>query len=343
MSLFSGIIGHQPILRVLEHALQKPAHGYLFSGPRSVGKTTVAERLAAGLLGWQEIKNQKSELKNADLILDTGYSILDTFLSSHPDFIRLQREEGAREIVVKQVREVLVRMQLTSAHGGYKVALVEQAERLNEEAANALLKAVEEPSPKTVYIFITEQPDRLPATLRSRLTKVEFGRVSMKEIEEWIREKYRESSIENRVTDPIPDTRYPIFDTALVRGCPGMAFRMLQGERDEAWDAQVDWEGYVRGFLTPPLGTQLALIERFSQLCDGQSDSETAWREGLERLMRALDASFLSQPEAAVRLGRGLARAWSLVGSAISPRLALEWTLIPDQAKQGREIPRILA
>lgn len=331
MPLFSGIIGHQPILRVLEHALQKPAHGYLFSGPRSVGKTTVAERLAAALLGYVT-HNTQHPTKESE----------SSFLSSHPDFIRLQREEGAKEIVVKQVRELLGRMQLTSARGGYKVAFIEQAERLNEEAANALLKAVEEPSPKTVYIFITEQPDRLPATLRSRLTKVEFGRVSMKEIEEWIREKYRESSIVNRVTDPIPDTRYPIFDTALVRGCPGMAFRMLQGERDEAWDAQVDWEGYVRGFLTPPLGTQLTLIERFSQLCDGQSDSETAWREGLERLMRALDASFLSQPEAAIRLGRGLARAWSLVGSAISPRLALEWALIPDQAKQGRMIPRIM-
>ncbi len=336
MSVFSGIIGHQSILRVLEHALQKPAHGYLFSGPRSVGKTTVAERLAAGLLGVSSIQYPVSSMNvdSSASILDTRYSILDTFLSSHPDFIRLQREEGAREIVVKQVRELLGRMQLTSARGGYKVALIEQAERLNEEAANALLKAVEEPTLKTVYIFITEQPDRLPATLRSRLTKVEFGRVSMKEIEEWI-EKLKEQSAKVKSNDPI-------LDTSVVRGCPGVAFRMMDREQREAWDMGVDWESYVRGFLTPPLGTQLALIERFSQLCDGQSDPETAWREGLERLMRALDGSFLSQPEGAVRLGKGLARAWSLVGSAISPRLALEWALIPDQAKQGREIPRIL-
>lgn len=333
MSIFSGIIGHQPILRVLEHALHKPAHGYLFSGPRSVGKTTVAERLAIGLL---------QEVKSNDSILDAGYSIPDTFLSSHPDFVRLEREEGAREIVVKQVRELLARMQLTSARGGYKVALIEQAERLNEEAANALLKAVEEPSPKTVYIFITEQPDRLPATLRSRLTKVEFGRVPAKEIEEGMRE-VKAQNANAKGNDPILDTRYSILDTSVVRGCPGVAFKMMNGEREEAWDAQVDWEGYVRGFLTPPLGTQLALIERFSQLCDGQSDPELAWREGLERLMRALDGSFLSQPEAALRLGKGLARAWSLAGSAISPRLALEWALIPDEAKQGREIPRILA
>ncbi len=330
MSLFSGIIGHQSILRVLEHALQKPAHGYLFSGPRSVGKTTVAERLAAGLLGVSRIEYRESSMK-----IDPSGSIPDTFLSSHPDFIRLQREEGAKEIVVKQVRELLGRMQLTSARGGYKVALIEQAERLNEESANALLKAVEEPSLKTVYIFVTEQPDRLPATLRSRLTKIEFARVPMKEIEEWIREKYRVSSIEYRETDPIPDT-------SVVRGCPGVVLRLMKGEGEETWDRGVDWEGYVRGFLTPPLGKQLALIEKFSQLCDGQSDPETAWREGLERLMRALDASFLSQPEAAVRLGKGLARAWSLVGSAIPPRLALEWALIPDQAKEGREIPRIM-
>jgi DNA polymerase III delta prime subunit len=81
----------------------------------------------------------------------------------HPDFVRIRREEGAREIVVKQARELLARMQLTSAYGGYKVALIEEADRLNEEAANALLKAVEEPSAHTIYIFLAEQPDRLPA------------------------------------------------------------------------------------------------------------------------------------------------------------------------------------
>ncbi len=177
MSIFDGIIDHDTIARVLEKALDKPAHGYLFCGPRGVGKTTVAERLAVGLL-------EDHATPNTQYVTQDGQHV--SLLASHPDFVRLGREEGAREIVVKQVRELIARMQLTSARGGYKIALIEQADRLNEEAANALLKAVEEPSPKTVYIFIAEQPDRLPATLRSRLVKIEFGRVATKEIETWL-------------------------------------------------------------------------------------------------------------------------------------------------------------
>jgi hypothetical protein len=68
-------------------------------------------------------------------------------------------------------------MHLSAAAGGRKIALVEQADRLSEEAANALLKAVEEPSPSATYLFIAEQQSRLPATLRSRLTAIPFGRV----------------------------------------------------------------------------------------------------------------------------------------------------------------------
>ncbi len=85
MSVFANIIGHEPILRVLTHTLSKPAHAYLFCGPRGVGKMTVAEKFTQGLLQ-------------------------ETSLSSHPDFIRLAREEGAREIVVKQARELLARI-----------------------------------------------------------------------------------------------------------------------------------------------------------------------------------------------------------------------------------------
>lgn len=273
MSVFEGIVGHEIIIRVLEHALQEPAHGYLFCGPRGVGKTTVGERFATGLL-----------------------EVGDGVLSSHPDFIRLTREEGAREIVVKQVRELLNRMQLTSARGGYKVALIEQAERLNEEAANALLKAVEEPSPKTVYLFITEQPDRLPATLRSRLTKIEFG------------------SIRRAVRQPAEGS----------------------GEAGMVWDETLNT------LLGGPLGKRLAAIERLAQSVEGQEDPETAWREALEGLMRALDQAFEGQPAMAMRLAKGLTKAWALVGSVISPRLALEWALIPDEAKQGRAIPRIM-
>jgi len=288
---------------VLTHALAKPAPGYLFCGPRGVGKGTITEQFIAGLLSGA--------------------------VQTHPDFMRVVREEGAREIVVKQARELIGRMQLTSACGGYKVALIEEADRLNEEAANALLKAVEEPSKNTVYVFLAEQPDRLPATLRSRLTKIEFGRVPIKQIADWL------------ATLPLT----PMVNTQKIaeqsRGCPGIAWRLACGE-ETAWDQEIDWVKTLDALLSPPIGKQLAVIEYLTKTIESQQDPESAWHVGLDRLMCGLHAHFGVHPFVAAQLGHGLVHAWKLVGGAISPRLAIEYALIPDHAKQGRMIPRIL-
>ena len=230
---------------------------------------------------------------------------------------------------MKQVRELIARMQLTSARGGYKIALIEEADRLNEEAANALLKAVEEPSANTVYIFLAEQPDRLPATLRSRLVKMEFGRVPTKTIEGWLSEHV--SRITHHAT---------IAEQS--RGCPGIAFHLAFDE-ERSWHQDFDWQKTLDVLLAPPLGKQLAAIESLTKIIESQSDAETAWHEALDHLMRGLDARFADQPAESTRLAQGLSRAWKLVGSAISPRLAIEYALIPESAKQGRMIPRILS
>lgn len=150
--MFDGIIGHEKILRVLEKTVANPAPGYGFYGPSGAGKCSIARLCIARLL-----------------------QIDPATLDAHPDFIKLEREEGAREIKIKQTREAIGRLSLSSAAGGWKALLVDDAHRLNEESANALLKSVEEPSPKTVTFFITDRPDRLPATLRSRLVMIPFG------------------------------------------------------------------------------------------------------------------------------------------------------------------------
>ncbi len=94
--------------------------------------------------------------------------------------------------------------------------------------------------------------------------------------------------------------------------------------------------------LKEPLGKKFAVIEKIAQAVEAQDDVETAWREALERLMRALDARFVSEPVISSQLGKGLSHAWRLVGTAISPRLALEYALTSEEAKQGRMRPKIL-
>jgi len=92
--------------------------------------------------------------------------------SQHPDLAVLQPIEDSRQIRIEQVRELIADLALTSHQGGYKVALVSPADALNRNAANALLKTLEEPTPRTLLILVTTEPSRLPATVLSRCQKI---------------------------------------------------------------------------------------------------------------------------------------------------------------------------
>jgi DNA polymerase-3 subunit delta' len=90
----------------------------------------------------------------------------------HPDFTRLGLVEESKQIRVEQARELSAHLALASHQGGYKVALIDPADALNWNAANALLKTLEEPPSRTVLILVAQQPSRLPATIRSRCQRV---------------------------------------------------------------------------------------------------------------------------------------------------------------------------
>jgi replication-associated recombination protein RarA len=307
VSSFDGIIGHDRSLRLLSHALEHPAQAYLFAGPAGVGKRTVAERFARLLLNHP----------------------LDQSLDAHPDFIKLEREEGTKEIAVKQARELMNRMSMTSAQGGRKIALILDAQRLSEEAANALLKAVEEPSALAHYIFVSEQPDRLPGTLRSRLVTIPFERVPAKEVEAWLKTQgFSEQQVTRVMT--------------VIRGAPGTAHRWLS-DGDE-WRARVQQaERLLQTLTTSPAGQQCAALEQITKACESTDDTESAWRDALSLLMQSWikdhpDAS----PEAMIRVGEGLVQAWRLVGSSLSPRLGMEWRAVQPFLTRETEVPRFL-
>jgi DNA polymerase III subunit delta' len=90
----------------------------------------------------------------------------------HPDFTRVTLVEEAKQIKVEQARDLAADLALASHQGGYKVALIDPADALNWNAANALLKTLEEPPARTVLILVAQQPSRLPATLRSRCQRL---------------------------------------------------------------------------------------------------------------------------------------------------------------------------
>lgn len=298
LPLFDDVIGHEQIRDVLSRVSTRPGHAYLFHGPRGVGKRMLAERFAASLLFSSE----------EQLTLDR--TRLRERLQTHPDFLLCEREEGAREYTVRQARELVRRVSLSSARGGKTVVLIEEADTLNEEASNALLKTVEEPASSLVFLFLAERSDRLPATLRSRLAPLACARVPRVTVAAWLRETHG-------VTDPDA-----LAEAA--RGCPGMALRYLQdlsGWRSAKERIQAMTEPLLHGTL----GARLAAIERFATEADRSDHPTDAWRTLLEGAGRAIQQEWTAHPLETVRMARGLIHASKLAGGSLSPRFALEW------------------
>ena len=143
---------------------QRLPHALLLGGGAGLGKRRLAGDLATALL-----------CQTATGPWPCGQCVGCTLMSagSHPDFHEIGVEEGSRVIKVDAVRELGRSMGLKSQYGGFRVAIIAPAERMNASAANSLLKTLEEPPAGTVLILVADQPSRLPATVRSRCQRLD--------------------------------------------------------------------------------------------------------------------------------------------------------------------------
>ena len=106
---------------------------------------------------------------------------------SHPDYHRVRLEEDAKQIKVDQVRDLIASLALKSYRGGYKVGIIEGAETLNANGANAFLKTLEEPSADTLLVLIARPTHRLPATIASRCLRVKLRPPPKETAVAWLR------------------------------------------------------------------------------------------------------------------------------------------------------------
>lgn len=135
------------------------AHAYLLHGPAGIGKRALAERLMHLLLCQRPSRLEACGQCKSCSLLAAG---------SHPDNYVLEPEEADKAIKVDQVRDLVSFVVQTAQMGGRKVVLIEPVESMNINAANALLKSLEEPSGDTVLLLVSHQPSRLLATIKSR-------------------------------------------------------------------------------------------------------------------------------------------------------------------------------
>ena len=133
-------------------------HALLLSGPRGVGKRSLADALIARTLCAAPGQTACGAC-HACSMLASGY---------HPDLLRVELEEGKRQIRIDAIREVNAFVAQTAQQGGYRVILISPAETMNVAAANALLKSLEEPGGRTLFVLLADIPSRLLPTIRSR-------------------------------------------------------------------------------------------------------------------------------------------------------------------------------
>lgn len=133
-------------------------HALLITGPPGSGKRQLAEAMVAGLLCQRGRAAACGECRSCRL-LDGG---------AHPDRFLVTPEEDKRDIKIKAIRALIDRLVLTTTISPCKVALIMPAEAMNRNAANALLKTLEEPPGDAMLALVSDDPGRLPATIRSR-------------------------------------------------------------------------------------------------------------------------------------------------------------------------------
>jgi hypothetical protein len=163
--LFTEVIGHQSVVQLLRSELDRPAQAYLFVGPESVGKEFVAVRFAAGLLGGETDERARRL----------------ALMRAHPD-LRVLEPEGATSLGVDQAREVVARASMRPVEAARTIFLFPDAGSMTEQAANALLKTLEEPTAQVVFILVAESEEDFPPTVASRCRTIHFGRVPQAEV-----------------------------------------------------------------------------------------------------------------------------------------------------------------
>lgn len=170
----------------LEQAVQadRLGHGWIFAGPAGTGKLNLALVFAARLLDPRRKREQPAELAPGELV--TALEERHVPRDHHPDLHLIWPDEGKRTIGIDRVREVIERISLTGYTSQSKVVVLEPAEWMTMQAANALLKSLEEPSSGTHLILVSHCVGRLPATIRSRCQTLYIRRPAIVEQQRWL-------------------------------------------------------------------------------------------------------------------------------------------------------------
>jgi DNA polymerase III subunit delta' len=225
------LLGHHDAAQAFARAAQrgKLHHAWLVAGPPGIGKATFAWRAARWLLA-----GQPETRPDAPLFLPAEHPVFRRAASGgHSDLRGLERlfnpktKRMAGELTVDQVRGLGSFMRLTPGEGVHRIVIVDTADEMNTQAANALLKLLEEPPPSALLFLLSHAPGSLLPTIRSRCRLLRLAPVPAPEIEAWLA-RWRPAST--------PAQRHEA--AARAQGSPGAALARLEALAGDGFDAE---------------------------------------------------------------------------------------------------------
>ena len=189
---FSEVIGQEHVTRTLQNALEqgRTAHGYIFSGHRGIGKTTVARILAAAL-------NCRSSLKTGDKPVAEPCGVCESCTEiRNGNAVDVIEIDAATNRGIDEIRELREAARYRPARDRFKIYILDEAHQITDAAFNALLKTLEEPPDHIVFMLATTQPEDIPQTIRSRCQHFSFRAVKFDDIVGQLRDLVGREKIE---------------------------------------------------------------------------------------------------------------------------------------------------
>ncbi len=260
---------------------EKMPHAIMLSGVSGIGKIDFARFLAAYLLCSKKLNGDMCGVCHNCKLLKSD---------THPDFKFVQPESEGKAIRVDQIRELATFFTMSSQLSGYKAAIIYPADKMNRNAANSLLKTLEEPSSRSVMILVTERPASLPATVRSRCQVIDFAIPDKEQALTWLSDN----------SEVLDKSRLELA-LRLAAGKPFEAINFLNEENMQLRVQEFsNIERIVAGKLSP-----MALAEKWSKANNKVLlEWLSSWVNDMILIKQAADSDYLINQDIYERISR---------------------------------------